>query len=283
MTTRPTAYITGAASGMGAALSRALAAQNYALALADVGADRLSEIVEEAKRAGASDVRGYLVDVRDREKVAESVQDFCNHHGALGKVFANAGIGFAGVPFSQMSDADWNWLMSVNLMGVVNVVGAALPGMIEAGTPGEVAITSSVGALFAMPGWNIAAYAASKAAVAQLAQGFRDDAGDAPIQVSVVYPGLIATDIHSNFSRLRASVNPGSSAKQPAGLDLSAGMSPDDAAAIILGGLSQRINSIFTHPDHSLEVVNRVQQMLSNDISASRDLIQSLMASHEPN
>ncbi|EZP71997.1 Short-chain dehydrogenase/reductase [Sphingomonas paucimobilis] len=263
------AFITGAGGGIGRAIALALGGRGYALALNDVDEGRLGASAYAARQAGAARVETYCADISDSKAVRDAVEDFTSRAGALGKVFANAGIGFAGVPFGRMTPADWSWLLAVNVQGAAHLISAALPDMLAAGRPAQIEITSSLAGLHAMPGWHVAAYAASKSAVSMMAQGVRDEIGGAPVSVSVVYPGLIATDIGANFKRLREQRSGADDVATPEGLDVSAGMPPAEAARIILDGMDQGIEHIFTHPDHALGLLDARYQAMAAGIEAS--------------
>lgn len=119
--------------------------------------------------------------------------------------------------FTKATPEEIRWLFSVNSLGAFHTVRSLLPSMLAHGKSGHIVCTASVAAIEAAPGWHIGFYAGTKAAVAMMAQSMRDDIGDAPIGVSVVYPGLVNTNIGANASQLRP--KGGAEAKLPAGLD----------------------------------------------------------------
>lgn len=275
---RKTAFITGAASGIGYAIAQALARDGYALGLNDIAEERLDLCVQDARAAGAAVARPYRAGVEDAGAIAAAIGDFTERCGACGKLFANAGIGFVGVPFGEIAETDWDWLIRVNVEGVINVVSAALPAMIAAGSPAQVEITASLAALHAMAGWHIGPYAGSKSFVALLAQGIRDQVGSAPITVSTVYPGVIDTDINGNFRRLHGERGGHGNITTPGGLDTSQGMRADDAARIILAAMDAGVADVFTHPEHSQTLLDARVADLTAGIRASSTIIQDLGA-----
>jgi NAD(P)-dependent dehydrogenase (short-subunit alcohol dehydrogenase family) len=279
---RTTAFVSGAASGIGRALALALARDGYSLALNDVSAQPLADCVREVLSAGAREAVGYTADVSDRAAIQAAMDDFTARFGSFGKVFANAGIGFVGVPFGKMTEKDWNWLLSVNVMGAVNVVSAALPSMIADGGSGQIGITASLAGIHVPAGWHISAYAATKSALSFLAQGIADETADTSISVSVVYPGFVATDIESNFRQQRSTLTGMDDVTMPDGLDVAVSMTAAEAARIIIAGMDRGIAHIFTHPDHSREQLDARNDALAAGIEASRALIASIPSSSAP-
>lgn len=181
---QPVAVITGAASGIGAALATSARARGYALALADLA---------DISGAQTRDLSVRL-DVRD----AASVRDFANQvfdrFGRADLVFNNAGIMRPGRLWDQ-DDTHLNAVMDINLGGVINGVRAFVPRMIASGMPGRIVNTASLAGLIAAPG--LAAYCISKHAVVALSETLAIDlqAAGLPIRVSVVCPSAVSTSI----------------------------------------------------------------------------------------
>ena len=145
--------ITGAASGIGRALSGRLARRGDHLVLLDVNAVGLTSVSEElspvASAAGGS-VRTHVVDVRDADAVAGAVEHTWNEFGRVDVMVNNAGIGIGG-PAEEMSAAHWQRVFDINISGVMHGVAAAYPRMVAAGsgspgpdTPGAVAVAVAV-------------------------------------------------------------------------------------------------------------------------------------------
>jgi NADP-dependent 3-hydroxy acid dehydrogenase YdfG len=177
--------ITGASSGIGAALARAYAAPGLTLFLGGRDGDRLASVVETCRRAGA-ETYAQRQDVTDREAMASWIRA-CDERRALDLVIANAGIS-AGTGGAGEADEQIRRLFAVNLDGVLNT---SLPA-IERMRPrrhGQVALMSSLAAFRGFPG--APAYCASKAAVRVYGEGLRAaHAGDG-VRVSVICPGFV--------------------------------------------------------------------------------------------
>jgi short-subunit dehydrogenase len=184
--------ITGASSGIGAALARAYAAPGLTLFLGGRDGDRLASVVETCRRAGA-ETYAQRQDVTDREAMASWIRA-CDERRALDLVIANAGIS-AGTGGAGEADEQIRRLFAVNLDGVLNT---SLPA-IERMRPrrhGQVALMSSLAAFRGYPG--APAYCASKAAVRIWGEALRGWLARDGIGVCVICPGFIKTPMSAS-------------------------------------------------------------------------------------
>jgi NAD(P)-dependent dehydrogenase (short-subunit alcohol dehydrogenase family) len=180
------AVITGGASGIGLATARLLAAEGAHLVLADV---------EDAPLAAAAkelDALGVHCDVSARNDVARLADAAYERHGAVHILFNNAGVAVAG-PTVDMSHADWEWLMAVNLWGPIHGVEAFLPRMVDQGTEGHVLFTASFAGL--TPNIGLGPYCVTKYGVVALAEVLQKELRANRIGVSVLCPMRVATNI----------------------------------------------------------------------------------------
>jgi NAD(P)-dependent dehydrogenase (short-subunit alcohol dehydrogenase family) len=181
------AIVTGGASGIGRAIGAELSRYGARVVLADIDG-------EAAEKAAASmpnpaTVRGVRADVTDAAAVERLVGDTAREHGRLDFLFNNAGI----VTFGEVRDmtlADWNAMIDVNLRGVVHGVAAAYPLMIRQGS-GHIVNTASAAGLAPTPAATC--YAATKHAVVGLSTSLRAEAVRFGVKVSVICPGFIDT------------------------------------------------------------------------------------------
>lgn len=188
------AVVTGAGSGIGRATALALAARGARVAISDVDAGGLAET---ASALGADCAHEAILDVADRAAFAAyaaTIQDAC---GVPGIVVNNAGVGLAG-ELIAMDPADWDWLMGVNLNGVMHGCRFFGPLLVEAGHGHIVNIASMLGL---MPLAGTAAYCASKFAVVGLSESLRGELAPYGVGVSAVCPGLINTRIAATGRR----------------------------------------------------------------------------------
>ncbi len=188
--------ITGAGSGMGREMALIAARQGALLAVSDWNEQGLAETVDLLKGAGARELRSDVVDVADRAAVAEHAQAVVEQFGRVNVVVNNAGVTVTG-DFEEMSYEDFDWIVGVNFMGVVNGTKEFLPHLIASGDGALVNISSLFG-LISMPGQT--AYNATKYAVRGFSEALREEMLINGHQVSVtcVHPGGIKTGIARN-------------------------------------------------------------------------------------
>lgn len=181
--------ITGAASGIGAATARRLAADGVRrLALVDVDGGALERLVGEL-RGGGSEVLARVHDVADPDAWAETEAGMRTAFGGLDRVVANAGITASG-SVEEMAFADWRRVLSVNLDGTFLTLQT---GMRLLRDGGSAVVMASAAALKATP--ETAAYGASKAAVVQLAKVAAVEGAPRRVRVNALLPGGVQTDI----------------------------------------------------------------------------------------
>ena len=186
------AVVTGAASGIGRALADRFAAEGMKVVLADVEEEALRLAEAEFREKGV-DVLGVRTDVSRPEDLEKLAQQTLDAFGAVHIVCNNAGVAGAWGPAWANTLDDWNWIMGVNLWGVIHGVRTFLPIMLEHGEEGHVVNTSSLAGL--MPGRGI--YGVTKQAVVALSESLYNDlkVADAKIGVSVLCPGWVDTNI----------------------------------------------------------------------------------------
>ena len=185
------AIITGAASGIGQALARALVARGDTVVLADIDGDGAERAASELARHGPGTGAPAVVDVRDAEAVQALVDRICEKHGRLDLMVNNAGIGVGGEA-SELLLAHWDRVIDVNVRGVVHGVHAAYPVMIGQRS-GQIVNTASLAGLIPAP--MLTPYAMAKHAVVGLSLSLRAEAAAYGIGVTAVCPGFVDTPI----------------------------------------------------------------------------------------
>jgi NAD(P)-dependent dehydrogenase (short-subunit alcohol dehydrogenase family) len=224
------AVVTGAASGIGAALVRGLLAEGALVAASDIA---------ELPDSGA---RGYRVDVTDREAVYAHAAEVAADFGRVDLVVANAGVALKGT-VAEMSDEDLRWVMDTNFWGVVHSTRAFLPHLLA--SRGGVVTLSSVFGLIGVP--TQSAYNAAKFAVRGFTESLRQEmrAAGTGVGVTCVHPGGIRTNIARNA---RTSM-PGQRESFSRSLDRVAMTSPDTAARVIIEGARRDRARVLVGPD----------------------------------
>ena len=187
-----TAVVTGAASGIGLALTRQLLAEGARVVMADVEQSALEAAAQEV--AGRGDVLPVAVDVRDAAAVDALAGRTAEELGVAQFVFANAGVSVSGATWDMTAD-DWQWILGVNVLGVAHVVRSFVPPLIASGLPGNVCVTASVAGYLNQPGFG--AYNATKHAVVGIAESLAADLREAghPIDVTLLAPWFVRTKL----------------------------------------------------------------------------------------
>ncbi len=182
-----TAFVTGGGSGIGRALSLALAQRGAKVVVTDVNEASAQEVAAACGN-GASALR---LDVRDSEAVRESIESAARANGRLDFLFNNAGIGVGGEVQELTLDA-WNRILDINVRGVIHGVQAAYPIMVRQGA-GHIVNTASLAGLAPAP--LLTPYSMSKHAVVGLSTSLRIEAAAYGVRVSALCPSAIETPI----------------------------------------------------------------------------------------
>jgi NAD(P)-dependent dehydrogenase (short-subunit alcohol dehydrogenase family) len=185
--------ITGAGSGMGREMAVLAARRGALLAISDWNAEGLAETVELVKAAGARELRSDVLDVSDRAAMGSYAAAVAEQFGRVNVVVNNAGVTVTG-DFEDMEYADFDWIVGINFLGVVNGTKEFLPHLIASGDGALVNISSLFG-LISMPGQT--AYNATKYAVRGFTEALREEmlVNRHPVTVTCVHPGGIKTGI----------------------------------------------------------------------------------------
>jgi 3-oxoacyl-[acyl-carrier protein] reductase len=190
------AFITGAASGVGAATAARFLAAGARVVLTDRNADAVTATAERLD-PGAERTLALAADVTDDTAVATAVREAADRWGRLDVVVNNAGVPHAAVPFDRLAAADWRRAFGVNVVGIAVVTAAALP-LLRASRGAVVNVTSVAGQR-ARPG--LAAYCASKAAAISLTQTLALELAGDRIRVNAIAPGALDTPMFGDFLR----------------------------------------------------------------------------------
>jgi NAD(P)-dependent dehydrogenase (short-subunit alcohol dehydrogenase family) len=187
------AVVTGAASGIGLALAERFASEGMKIVMADVEGAALAAAAERLQGRGAT-VRPVQVDVARAEDVDRLARETYDAFGAAHVLCNNAGVAVLGA-VHEHTLADWQWVINVNLWGVIHGVRAFLPRMLAGGEEGHIVNTASMAGLTTAPFMSV--YDVTKHGVVALSESMYKELQltGAPIGVSVVCPGLINTNI----------------------------------------------------------------------------------------
>ena len=256
------AVVTGAASGIGLGIARALAARGVKVFLADIDAEGLAAAKAVLAAEGAA-VDTAVLDVSERAAVKAAARQASDFLGEIHILCNNAGVGYSGVPLDAVPDADWDWVIGVNLMGVINGLQAFLPLIEGHGQGGHIVNTASIGGHHVMPGWNRGVYATTKFAIVGLSEALEDDMKDKDIGVSVLCPAAVDTAIYES-GRHRPG-HYGGPFEMPFDHELpallKAGMAPIEIGRWVVRAIEDDAFYIFTHPASRAFIDRRYKRM----------------------
>jgi NAD(P)-dependent dehydrogenase (short-subunit alcohol dehydrogenase family) len=231
------AVITGAASGIGFGIAEAMAAEGMRVMLADLDVARLARKEAQLRDAGC-EVASHPVDVGDPDAVDALATAVLARFGAIHVVCNNAassGVTTAGweLPFE-----DWEAVIRVNLLGVVNGIRTFVPLLLDAGEESHIVNVASLAAVTPVP--ELASYTASKHAVLGLTDALDAElrAIDASIGVTLVMPGLVRTRIGQ-----------GPTAPDPVGPLAPGQMDPREVGTHVVRAIRENRLHLFTHPE----------------------------------
>jgi SDR family mycofactocin-dependent oxidoreductase len=204
--------VTGAARGQGRAHARRLAEEGADIVAIDALVEYATigysmatkEDLEETARLvreTGRDVVAERVDVRDRDGLRAAVDRAIDRFGKIDAAVINAGIAPAGTPVWEISEAEWDDVINVNLKGVWNTVCALVPPMIERGAGGSIVITASAAGIMAAP--NLGDYNASKHGVVGLGKTLAKELARHRIRVNILAPAAVGTDMMLNPTMFR--------------------------------------------------------------------------------
>jgi NAD(P)-dependent dehydrogenase (short-subunit alcohol dehydrogenase family) len=199
--------VTGAASGIGRALAERFAAEGMKVVMADIEADALARAAAELRGTGAT-ILAVPTDVAKAADVEALAEKTLAAFGGVHVVCNNAGVVVAKSCWEHTL-ADWEWVLGVNLWGVIHGVRTFLPILLRQGTEGHIVNTASVAGLSS--GAFMGSYCVSKYGVVALSEGLAKELAQigAPIKVSVLCPGFVRTNLMSSArNRPSSLVNP---------------------------------------------------------------------------
>jgi len=262
------AVVTGAASGIGLGLSERFAAEGMHVVMADVEEPALSKAASALAGRGAS-VLPVLTDVADRAAVDALRDSTVAAFGAAHVVCNNAGVGGPHGPLWECPPGEWDWVLGVNLDGVMNGVRAFMPLLLEQDS-GHMVNTASIFGVFA---GTLGPYGVSKHAVVALTETLHFNLrslGVSHVGVSVLCPGAVRTNFGTSARNRPPAAGPPAvrgeaeqaSAERFSRLSV-AGASPAEVAGIVVDGIASRRFYILTSENRNEAVVRRGEEIVS--------------------
>ena len=241
------AVITGGASGVGLALARRLSREPMRLVIADIEQPALDAAAQDLRDRGA-DVLPVRTDVGDLSSVQELADRAFARFGSVHLLVNNAGVNRAG-PIQEMRHEDWQWLIQVNLWGVIHGVETFVPRMLRQDEPGHVVNTASFAGL--VPVQGLGAYCVTKSAVVALSEVLYRDLRPHGIGVSVLCPMRVETNIDASARNRPAALgglDPSPAPEETRNL-VGRTLQPDDVAAKVVHAVTRGALYIHTHEE----------------------------------
>jgi NAD(P)-dependent dehydrogenase (short-subunit alcohol dehydrogenase family) len=266
------AVVTGAASGIGRGMCEAFIEAGMRVVLADVERQALERTTQTLREAGA-DVHAVVTDVSKPEQVEALADETLRHYGAVHVVCNNAGVGTETMPSWSGTLDDWNWVLGVNLMGVIYGVRTFLPILINQGAGGHIVNTASLAGLVSGGGTS---YAVSKFGVVALSEGVYlelKQGGYRP-SISVLCPGFVSTNILASARNRPPDLSDTAGPMTGPIADVfrewfaeqvKQGMSPRKVGDQVLAAIREDRFYILTHPDWNPQIEHRMKTILAGE------------------
>jgi NAD(P)-dependent dehydrogenase (short-subunit alcohol dehydrogenase family) len=238
-----TALVTGGDSGIGLGIAHALCAAGMSVVICGIVDETLEKAGSELSAVGTAEA--VRLDVRDRAGFAALADRMDREFGGVDVLVNNAGVGFL-APTTEATFEQWDWVLDTNLTGVFNGIRTFLPRMLAAGRPGHIVSTASIGGLLGAPG---STYAAAKAGVVGLMEALAAELADTPVNVSILTPGVVRTNIHNGPSPPGEALahTPGGAAET----DLhAAAMQPREVGDRVVRAILDEQLYVITHAEH---------------------------------
>lgn len=243
-----TAFITGAGSGIGLGMARTFARNGMNVVLCDIRREGLEDALAQVNSLGAQAI-AVEADVSVQEQVQRAAQQAFDAFGKVHVVCANAGVSMHGVPIEKLPVKDWEWVLGVNLYGVIHCFQTFVPHMREHGEESHIVNTASIGGFRIQPGWDTGPYSMSKYAVVGITEALEQDLEGSSIGVSVLAPAAVNTGIFKS-GRARPERMGGAFQRQESEQFshlLQEGLPPDLVGERVLRAIRNREFFIFTH------------------------------------
>lgn len=260
------AFITGGASGLGLGMAKAFGREGMKVVIADIEEAALQRGVQELRDSQVR-AEGVLCDVSSRGALREAALKTIATFGKVHVVCNNAGVAVGG-PLGSVAERDWDWVMDVNLMGVVYGTEVFAPLIESHGEGGHFVNTASMAGMLGIP--NVEPYCATKFAVVAMSEGWAGQLAAKNIGVSVLCPGFVQTRIHESFRNKPSrygvqdtvSVGLGETRAQTAAM-VNAGIPIEPVANRVVEAIKDNDLYIFTHPEFRAAVQMRFANIMA--------------------
>jgi len=261
-----TAFITGGASGIGLSMAKSFLGAGMRVVIADVDEKALAAAATQLKGAN-TDLLTVQLDVTNRAQFKEVADKVESEFGTVDVLCNNAGV-YRGGTMDAVSYEDWDWVMGVNVGGVINGVQTFVERMKARGTGGHIVNTSSMAGMTTSPGLGV--YNASKFAVVGMSEAMQGDLAEDNIGVSVLCPGMVRTRILESERTRPEGFAPEQEAAELAAqahnevmqMAMGTGIDPDEVGEMVLQGVKTNQLYLFSHPEFKEATAARFKHIL---------------------
>ena len=245
-----TAVVTGAASGIGSGIAQTLAQAGMKVALVDIQERALEDLRRQIDSRSGQAI-AVPADVSDAQAVARAAQEIERVFGNIHVAVNNAGVAMHGTPLEQIALEDWNWVIGVNIYGVIHGIRTFVPMIRKHGEGGHIVNTSSIGGLQMRPGWNTGAYSMTKYAVVALSEALEQELAGSGIGVSVLCPAAVKTAIYDSARNRPARLGGPFERRQHLFLKdtIADGLTPLQVGERVLRAIQDEEFFVFTHSE----------------------------------
>ena len=275
------ALITGAGDGIGRSMAMAFAKEGMKLVIVDINPKSLEAVAKEIKEIG-TEVLSKVVDVSERQQMSQLAEDSYKRFGRVNILCNNAGIGGGGM-FSEIHLEDWDWMLGVNLYGVIYGVHFFLRRMLESEEECHIVNTASMAGLVA---GSASTYGVAKFGVVALSEALFYQILNTKVGVSVLCPGYVKTNIANNVEILaekKESLYQASEEKQEFFKPfienikrlLEEGTNPDVVAQMVINSIRERRLYIIPHPEF-LQFLEMRMNTINNHALSLKEAMSSL-------
>lgn len=273
------AVVTGGGSGIGRGIALALASEDMTVAVADIQADKAAAVASEIEAQGGRGF-GLGVDVTSAESLATAAKDVAARAGCVNLLCANAGVLGRIAPLADHTAGDWEYTLSVNVLGVIKTVQAFLPALRVSAPDAHIVNTASLGGLISVEKFPIGAYIASKYACVGYSEMLRTELEPLGIGVSVLCPGVVASSLGETSIENRPQAYGEQAIPQlegaadvPAAAATSSvqSMPAEEVGPVVIRAVRANRLHILTHPQSRPLVEQRFRGLLADyDFAAGR-------------
>jgi NAD(P)-dependent dehydrogenase (short-subunit alcohol dehydrogenase family) len=271
------AVVTGGGSGIGRGIALTLGAEGMTVAVADLQESNARAVAAEVESAGGRAL-AIAVDVTSVESLAAAAREIVAQAGGVNLLCANAGVLARVAPLADHGVEDFEYTLSVNVLGIVKTVNAFLPLLRSRAPDAHIVTTASLGGLVSDVRAPIGAYIASKYACVGYSEMLRAELAGQGIGVSVLCPGVVASNLMATSAENRPDAFGEQAAPQLAGADAASAPSPpframpaEDVGPIVIRAIRANRFHVLTHPQTRPLVEARFRAMLEDFDFAAGD------------